>query len=145
MLKDNLLYNENVKENSKEIELLKKYFPNYFNKNGDFLFNQFQSMLKQNNTIFDKEGYEIKFLGKSYARYLSSKKTETFIVPHSQHNEIEKNKDSENIYIIGDNIDALKHLLGSYSEKITCIYIDPPYNTGSDGFVYSDNYKFTVN
>ncbi len=145
MLKNNLLYNENVKENSKEIELLKKYFPNYFNKNGDFLFNQFQSMLKQNNTIFDKEGYELKFLGKSYARYLSSKKTETFIVPHSQHNEMEKNKNSENIYIIGDNIDALKHLLGSYSEKIKCIYIDPPYNTGSDGFIYPDNFKFTTN
>ena len=143
MLKDNLLYNETVKANSREIELLKKYFPNYFNKSGEFLFNQFQNMLKENDTVFDKEGYELKFLGKSYARYLSSIKTETFIVPHSQHNEMEKNKDSENIYIIGDNIDALKHLLGSYSGKIKCIYIDPPYNTGSDGFIYTDNFKFT--
>lgn len=143
MLKDNLLYNETVKANSREIELLKKYFPNYFNKSGEFLFNQFQNMLKQNDVILNKEGYELKFLGKSYARYLSSTKTETFIVPHSQHNEMEKNKDSENIYIIGDNIDALKHLLGSYSGKIKCIYIDPPYNTGSDGFIYTDNFKFT--
>lgn len=143
MLKDNLLYNETVKANSREIELLKKNFPNYFNKSGEFLFNQFQNMLKQNDVILNKEGYELKFLGKSYARYLSSTKTETFIVPHSQHNEMEKNKDSENIYIIGDNIDALKHLLGSYSGKIKCIYIDPPYNTGSDGFIYTDNFKFT--
>ncbi|MFA1734480.1 DNA methyltransferase [Fusobacterium animalis] len=145
MLKDNLLYNENVKANSKEIELLKKNFPNYFDKNGEFLFNQFQNMLKQNDVILNKEGYELKFLGKSYARYLSSTKTETFIAPHSQHNEIEKNKNSENIYIIGDNIDALKHLLGSYAGKIKCIYIDPPYNTGSDGFIYPDNFKFTTN
>lgn len=145
MLKDNLLYNENVKANSKEIELLKKNFPNYFDKNGEFLFNQFQNMLKQNDVILKKEGYELKFLGKSYARYLSSTKTETFIAPHSQHNEIEKNKNSENIYIIGDNIDALKHLLGSYAGKIKCIYIDPPYNTGSDGFIYPDNFKFTTN
>ncbi len=145
MLKDNLLYNETVKTNSKEIELLKKNFPNYFDKNGEFLFNQFQNMLKQNDVILNKEGYELKFLGKSYARYLSSTKTETFIAPHSQHNEIEKNKNSENIYIIGDNIDALKHLLGSYSGKIKCIYIDPPYNTGSDGFIYPDNFKFTTN
>ena len=145
MLKDNLLYNENVKANSKEIELLKKNFPNYFDKNGEFLFNQFQNMLKQNDVILNKEGYELKFLGKSYARYLSSTKTETFIAPHSQHNEIKKNKNSENIYIIGDNIDALKHLLGSYAGKIKCIYIDPPYNTGSDGFIYPDNFKFTAN
>ena len=145
MLKDNLLYNENVKANSKEIELLKKNFSNYFDKNGEFLFNQFQNMLKQNDVILNKEGYELKFLGKSYARYLSSTKTETFIAPHSQHNEIEKNKNSENIYIIGDNIDALKHLLGSYAGKIKCIYIDPPYNTGSDGFIYPDNFKFTTN
>ena len=145
MLKNNLLYNENVKANTKEIELLKKNFSNYFDKNGEFLFNQFQNMLKQNDVILNKEGYELKFLGKSYARYLSSTKTETFIAPHSQHNEIEKNKNSENIYIIGDNIDALKHLLGSYAGKIKCIYIDPPYNTGSDGFIYPDNFKFTTN
>ena len=145
MLKDNLLYNENVKANTKEIELLKKNFSNYFDKNGEFLFNQFQNMLKQNDVILNKEGYELKFLGKSYARYLSSTKTETFIAPHSQHNEIEKNKNSENIYIIGDNIDALKHLLGSYAGKIKCIYIDPPYNTGSDGFIYPDQFKFTTN
>lgn len=145
MLKDNLFYNENVKANSKEIELLKKNFPNYFDKNGEFLFNQFQNMLKQNDVILNKEGYQLKFLGKSYARYLSSTKTETFIAPHSQHNEIEKNKNSENIYIIGDNIDALKHLLGSYDGKIKCIYIDPPYNTGSDGFIYPDYFKFTAN
>lgn len=54
----------------------------------------------------------------------------------------EENKDSENLYIIGDNLDALKHLLDSYAGKIKCIYIDPPYNTGTDGFVYPDNFSF---
>ena len=47
------------------------------------------------------------------------------------------------VYISGDNIDALKHLLKSYAGRIKCIYIDPPYNTGSDGFVYNDSFKFT--
>ena len=51
--------------------------------------------------------------------------------------------DTENIYIEGDNLDALKHLLKSYENKIKCIYIDPPYNTGSDGFVYNDRFSFT--
>ena len=54
-----------------------------------------------------------------------------------------ENKDSKNVYISGDNIDALKHLLKSYAGRIKCIYIDPPYNTGSDGFVYNDSFKFT--
>ena len=40
-------------------------------------------------------------------------------------------------------MDALKHLLKSYSNSIKCIYIDPPYNTGSDGFVYNDKFTFT--
>lgn len=46
---------------------------------------------------------------------------------------------SENIYIEGDNLEALKILQESYLGKIKAIYIDPPYNTGND-FVYSDNY-----
>lgn len=81
-------------------------------------------MLKQNDIRLDKEGYELKFLGKSYARYLSSNKTETFVVPHTEENQKEENKDSENLYIIGDNIDALKNLLGSFAGKIKCIYIE---------------------
>lgn len=52
--------------------------------------------------------------------------------------------DSENIYIVGDNLDALKHLLNSYSEQIKCIYIDPPYNTAKKDFVYPDDFKYTT-
>lgn len=47
--------------------------------------------------------------------------------------------DSENIYIEGDNLDALKLLQETYLGKVRMIYIDPPYNTGRD-FIYSDNY-----
>ena len=65
------------------------------------------------------------------------------IEPDLEHNAKPENKDSENIYISGDNLDALKHLLKSYAGKVKCIYIDPPYNTGSDGFVYNDSFKFT--
>ena len=65
-------------------------------------------------------------------------------MPNEEHNQKEENKDSENIYITGDNLDGLKHLLKSYAGKVKCIYIDPPYNTGSDGFVYNDNFNFTV-
>lgn len=98
--------------------------------------------MKEEEIELSKEGYGLEFLGKSYAKYLSSLESETYISPDLKHNEKDENKNSENLYIVGDNIDALKHLLGSYSGKIECIYIDPPYNTGSDGFVYPDNFNF---
>jgi site-specific DNA-methyltransferase (adenine-specific) len=48
--------------------------------------------------------------------------------------------DSENIYIEGDNLDALKLLQETYLGKVKLIYIDPPYNTGSD-LIYEDNFS----
>lgn len=48
-------------------------------------------------------------------------------------------EDSENKIIHGDNLEALKALLPEYEGKIKCIYIDPPYNTGNEGWVYNDN------
>ncbi len=46
---------------------------------------------------------------------------------------------SQNMIIHGDNLEALKALLPKYEGKIKCIYIDPPYNTGNEGWVYNDN------
>ena len=51
--------------------------------------------------------------------------------------------DTENIYIEGDNLDALKLLQETYLGKVKLIYIDPPYNTGSDAFVYDDDFTVT--
>ena len=144
MLQQNIKANETIQPNSKELETLKKTFPQFFDKDGNFLRDRFDKMLKANNVALSKEGYELAFLGKSYARYVSATKTETFLAPHTAENAKPLNAKSENLYIIGDNLDALKHLLGSYAGKIKCIYIDPPYNTGSDGFVYPDNFSFSV-
>lgn len=47
--------------------------------------------------------------------------------------------DSGNMIIHGDNLDALKALLPQYERRIKCRYIDPPYNTGNEGWVYNDN------
>lgn len=46
---------------------------------------------------------------------------------------------SENMIIHGDNLEALKALLPRYEGQVKCIYIDPPYNTGNEGWVYNDN------
>ena len=75
---------------------------------------------------------------------LAALDTETVIVPDEEHNSKPENRDSQNIYISGDNLDGLKHLLKSYAGQVKCIYIDPPYNTGSDGFAYNDSFEFTV-
>lgn len=45
---------------------------------------------------------------------------------------------SENMIIHGDNLEALKALLPQYEGKVKCIYIDPPYNTGNEGWCYND-------
>lgn len=142
MIGENIQDNLEKKPNSGEMEKMKKDFPQFFSKEGEFKLETFKDFLREEEIDISKEGYELKFLGKSYAKYLSSLETETYLSPDSKHNAKDENKDSENLYIVGDNLDALKHLLGSYSGKVKCIYIDPPYNTGSDGFVYPDNFQF---
>lgn len=99
------------------------------------------------NTIHDNEeihdGFQLRFVGKSYAKFVTGLPSETVLVPDNDWNNQENNKDSQNIFITGDNLDALKHLVNAYSGAIKMIYIDPPYNTGSDGFVYKDSFKFS--
>ncbi len=46
---------------------------------------------------------------------------------------------NDNLIIHGDNLHALKALLPKYAGKVKCIYIDPPYNTGNEGWIYNDN------
>ena len=53
--------------------------------------------------------------------------------------------DSENLYIEGDNLEVLKLLQETYLGKVKMIYIDPPYNTGNDTFVYNDDYRMSEN
>ena len=55
---------------------------------------------------------------------------------NGQHDE---DNGSENMIIRGDNLEALKALLPRYEGRVKCIYIDPPYNTGNEGWVYNDN------
>ena len=143
MIKDIIDKNNSVTPGSNEFEILREHFPACFKEDGSFDIVRFQEYLKDKVEITD-EGYELRFLGKNYARMLASLDTTTVIVPDEAHNSLPENKESKNIYISGDNLDALKHLLKSYAGQIKCIYIDPPYNTGSDGFVYNDNFNFTA-
>ncbi|MDD7593500.1 MAG: site-specific DNA-methyltransferase, partial [Peptoniphilaceae bacterium] len=144
MLHDSLKHNEEVKPNSFEMEKLRRAFPNYFDKDGQFMIDHFMETLNAGDVELSKEGYELKFLGKSYAKYQAGLETETAVIPDMAHNNLPENEDSKNLYIVGDNLDALQHLVKSYAGQVKCIYIDPPYNTGSDGFVYHDDFGFTA-
>lgn len=143
MIKDVIKKNKNTDVNAYKINNLRELFPTCFNNNGEFDISLFEDEIKTSTSIV-KEGYGLNFLGKNYAKYVASLDTETILVPDEENNNKEENKNSENIYISGDNIDALKHLVKSYSGQIKCIYIDPPYNTGGDGFVYNDKFNLSI-
>lgn len=97
--------------------------------------------LKQELTgVIDEspERYNFTWNGKKQAMRLAQQPTTATLKPNKEKS---KNWDTtENLYIEGDNLEVLKLLQKSYSNKIKLIYIDPPYNTGKD-FVYKDNFK----
>ena len=142
MIKDIKDANNGVEVGARELGVLKEHFPACFHGDGSFDVERLKEYLKGKVRVTE-EGYELRFLGKNYARLLASLDTTTVVVPDEEHNSLPENRDSKNIYISGDNLDALKHLLKSYAGAIKCIYIDPPYNTGSDEFVYTDSFNFT--
>lgn len=135
---------QNIVPPNKDLEALKQHFPHCFDKNGDFDFEKFKKELAAKEVNFSKESYGMDWLGKSYARLLATDSAKTLIKEDTEWNSKEENKNSENLLIKGDNLEVLKHLVNAYHEKVKMIYIDPPYNTGSDDFVYEDDRTFTV-
>ncbi len=133
-----------IKVPNNDLEVLKQHFSHCFDKNGNFDFEKFKNNLSENEINFSTESYSLDWLGKSYARLLASDPAATLLKADEKHNTKPENSHSENLLIKGDNLEVLKHLANAYHEKIKMIYIDPPYNTGSDGFVYADDRKFTV-
>lgn len=133
-----------IKVPNKDLEALRINFPHCFDKDGNFLLEKFKNNLTEKEINFSTESYGLDWLGKSYARLLASDPATTLLKADETHNIKPGNADAENLLIKGDNLEVLKHLANAYYEKVKMIYIDPPYNTGSDGFVYNDDRKFTV-
>lgn len=137
------IFSEVETANSKQIAFLKANFPQCFDKNGAFIQEKLLEIIKSSDVELSKESYSLNWLGKSYARLLANLPPKTLLSEDKDHNQREENKNSQNLLIKGDNLEVLKHMVNAYSEKVKMIYIDPPYNTGSDGFVYNDDRKFT--
>jgi adenine-specific DNA-methyltransferase len=141
--KEETLYSNVETANSKQLAILKKHFPNCFDRDGNFVQERMLDVVNEGDIELSKESYSLNWLGKSYSRLLANLPPKTLIHDDVEHNLQDQHKDSKNLLIKGDNLEVLKHLVNAYSEKVKMIYIDPPYNTGSDGFVYNDDRKFT--
>ena len=83
-------------------------------------------------------GYGLNFVGRNFARGKYAQKTTKELKLNTS---MSKNIDTtQNLLLKGDNLDSLKILKNHYTGKIKCIYIDPPYNTANDEFVYPDKF-----
>ncbi len=132
----------------KNIQKILELFPNVATESRDENGNlktaiDFEKLKQElsENIVDSQEKYEFTWVGKKEAMLEANRPIRKTLRPDR---ESSVNWDTtENIYIEGDNLDALKLLQESYMGKIKMIYIDPPYNTGKD-FVYRDNRYKTI-
>lgn len=122
-------------------ENLKTHFPQTIKDNQVDL--QAIATLLGLETKANIQGYELTFTGKALANALYSTPTQKLLKFEESFNvrSAESSKEDSNFIIKGDNLDVLKILKAAYSEKIKMIYIDPPYNTKNDNFIYPDNFR----
>lgn len=91
------------------------------------------------NVNFANERYVLNWAGKSEAfRVMQQPSTATLVPCREESVDFEN---TQNIFIEGENMEVLKVLQRSYFRKVKMIYIDPPYNTGSDSFIYPDKFS----
>ena len=121
---------------SDNISKLKEIFPEVITED-KIDFEKLQSILGKDIDDY-REKYSFTWPGKTQAIKESQKQSTGTLRPCMEES---KNWDTtQNLYIEGDNLEVLKLLQKGYYNKIKCIYIDPPYNTGKD-FIYPDNYQ----
>ncbi|MFL1971284.1 site-specific DNA-methyltransferase [Helicobacter pylori] len=123
--------------NEKNVEVFNRYFPGCLSIENDNQLTLDTGKLKALLGDFSEikeEGYGLDFVGKKIALNQAFKKNNKILKPLNK-------STSKHILIKGDNLDALKILKQSYSEKIKMIYIDPPYNTKNENFIYSDDFS----
>lgn len=123
------------------IEKIGNLFPNVIveSENGKSIdFDLLKQELSKEIVEGNKEKYQLTWPGKKEAILTANTPSQNTLRPLREKSEDFDN--TQNIYIEGDNLEALKILQESYLNKVKCIYIDPPYNTGND-FIYNDNFK----
>ncbi len=94
-----------------------------------------------NQINLSQERYHLNWAGKSEVFRVLQQRTSATLIPSKD--ESINFDNTKNIFIEGENLEVLKVLQKSYFGKIKMIYIDPPYNTGSDSFIYPDRFSET--
>lgn len=123
--------------NKERLETLKKLFPDLFTNEGKLNIDELKKVVDP-KSVSETERYEFRWFGKSKAKRDAFTPSDATLV-YDEHRSVNPTE-SENLIIEGENLEVLKLLSTGYREKVKCIYIDPPYNTGND-FVYSDNFN----
>jgi adenine-specific DNA-methyltransferase len=122
--------------NSERLQTLKQLYPDWFTNEGNLNIDEIKKAVNP-ELVNETERYEFRWFGKSQAKRNAFTPSNATLV-FDEDRSVNPNN-SENLIIEGENLEVLKLLSSNYREKIKCIYIDPPYNTGND-FVYNDNY-----
>ena len=122
--------------NEERLNTLRELFPDWFTQEGHLDINEIKKVVNP-NSVDETERYEFRWFGKSAAKRNAF--TPTRATLHYDEKRSVNAETTENIIIEGENLEVLKILSSSYREKIKCIYIDPPYNTGEDR-VYKDDF-----
>lgn len=131
---------ESVNLTKENIKKLKELFPEILTDGEKINFDLLKTVLGE-EVEDNNERYSFNWHGKKASILGAQKPSKGTLRPVEEKS---KNFDeTENLYIEGDNLEALKLLQKSYSNKVKVIYIDPPYNTGND-FVYKDDFKSGV-
>ena len=120
------------------LEKLKQLFPETVTE-GKIDWEKLQATLGKENIEFLNERYVLNWAGKSEAFKVLQQSTTATLKPSPE--ESINFETTENVFIEGENLEVLKVLQKAYYGKIKCIIIDPPYNTGSDSFIYPDSFK----
>jgi adenine-specific DNA-methyltransferase len=145
-MKMDKMHMESPDMTEKNIDKIAELFPNCITESLDtgaggvkraIKFDLLRQMLSR-DVVEGDEAYEFTWVGKKAAIVEANKPIRKTLRPCPE--ESVEWDTTENLYIEGDNIDVLKLLQESYLGQIRLIYIDPPYNTGSDRFVYPDSY-----
>jgi len=121
------------------IEQLKAVIPQAFSEN-KLDFQNLQRLLG-NYIVTDAERYQLTWAGKSEAYKVLQTPSTATLIPNPEGSIDWEN--AQNVFIEGENLEVLKILQKAYYGKIKMIYIDPPYNTGSDSFIYPDKFSET--
>jgi len=123
----------------KKIDALRQLLPEAFSE-GKIDWEKLKATLGE-NINFANERYVLNWAGKSEAfKVLQTPTTKTLVPAKGESVDFD---DTENIFIEGENLEVLKVLQKSYFGKVKMIYIDPPYNTGNDSFIYPDKFSET--